>query len=170
MKFISPALLAINFSRLGTVLMVILVILIILLVALYFVSGKLERKQFEQQKVLEATAQVTNMLVIDKKHMPLKEAPFPKNVYEQTPFYLRWMKVDVVKAKIGPKVFTLMAEKQVFKSLPVMGECRVRISGIYITEILKGAVVDEAEIAKRTKANAKAAKKAEKAAAKAKKK
>ena len=56
-------------------------------------------------------------------------------VYEQTPKYMRWMKVPVVKAKIGPKVMTLMADNSVFETLPVKKEVKVVVSGIYITEI-----------------------------------
>ena len=44
-------------------------------------------------------------------------------------------KVPVVKAKIGPKVMTLIADGRVFDSLPVKTEAKVVISGIYITEI-----------------------------------
>ena len=75
------------------------------------------------------------MLVIDKKRMKLKEAGLPKIVYEQTPKYMRWAKVPVVKAKVGPKVMTMMADEKVFAVLPVKTEVKVVVSGIYITEI-----------------------------------
>ena len=86
------------------------------------------------------------MLVIDKKKMKIKEANLPKIVYEQTPKYMRWAKVPVVKAKIGPKVMTLMADERVFQALPVKTEAKVVISGIYITEIksVRGGAVPAA--------------------------
>jgi hypothetical protein len=77
------------------------------------------------------------------------------------------MSVYVVKAKIGPRIFNLMCEKPIFDQLPVKSTVQAKISGAYITEIIKGAVVSEKELEKRTKANAKAAKKAEKEAKKA---
>ena len=118
-----------------TVLIVILVILIITLTILYFVGKRLEKRQVESQALMEAAAQTVSMLIIDKKKMKLKEAGLPKMVYDQTPKYLRRSKVPVVKAKIGPKVMTLMADPRVFEALPVKSEVKVVMSGIYISEI-----------------------------------
>ena len=56
-------------------------------------------------------------------------------VYEQTPKYMRWAKVPVVKAKVGPKVMTLMADERAFQMLPVKTEAKVVVSGIYITAV-----------------------------------
>ena len=117
------------------VLLVILVIAVIALAVLYFLGRKLEKRQVEQQQLLEMSKQTVSMLVIDKKKMKIKESGLPKIVYEQTPKYMRWAKVPVVKAKIGPKVMTLIADGRVFDSLPVKTEAKVVISGIYITEI-----------------------------------
>ena len=122
----------------NTVLNIILVILIILvaaLAALYFLGRRLEKRQVEQQNLLQAAAQTVTMLVIDKKKMKIKDANLPKIVYEQTPKYLRWAKVPLVKAKVGPKVATLIADEKVFAALPVKTEVKVVISGIYITEL-----------------------------------
>lgn len=120
------------------VLLIILVIVAVVLAVLYFAGRKLEKRQVEQQQLMEAAKQTVSMLVIDKKKMKLKEAPLPKMVYEQTPWYARWAKVPIVKAKVGPKVMTLIADDKVFNELPVKTEARVVVSGIYITEI-KGA-------------------------------
>lgn len=86
------------------------------------------------------------MLVIDKKKLKLKEAGLPKIVYEQTPKYMRWAKVPVVKAKVGPRVMTLMADERVFAALPLKTEAKVVVSGIYITEIksVRGGVIPQA--------------------------
>ncbi|MFR5600829.1 MAG: hypothetical protein ACLTKI_00010 [Lachnospiraceae bacterium] len=117
------------------VLLIILVIAAIVLAVLYFLGNKLQKRQVEQQAMLEAAAQTVSILVIDKKRMKLKQAGLPKMVYEQTPKYMRWAKVAVVKAKVGPKVMTLLADDRVFESLPVKSEAKVVVSGIYITEI-----------------------------------
>lgn len=128
-----------------TVLMVILVIVAAGLAVLYFLGRKLEKRQVEQQQLLEASKQTVSMLVIDKKKMKIKEAGLPKIVYEQTPKYMRWAKVPVVKAKVGPKVMTLMADERVFAALPVKTEAKVVVSGIYISEIksIRGGAVPQ---------------------------
>jgi len=116
----------------------------VVLAVLYFLGRKLEKRQVEQQAMMEAAKQTVSILVIDKKKMKIKDAGLPKMVYEQTPKYMRWAKVPVVKAKVGPKVMTLMADEKVFAALPLKTEAKVVVSGIYITEIKSvrgGAVV-----------------------------
>ena len=122
-------------STVLNVLLAILVIAVIVLAVLYFLGRKLEKRQVEQQALLEAAKQTVSMLVIDKKKMKIRDAGLPKMVYEQTPRYMRWAKVPVVKAKVGPRVMTLMADERVFAMLPVKAEAKVVISGIYITDI-----------------------------------
>jgi type II secretory pathway pseudopilin PulG len=117
------------------VLLVILIIVAAALAVLYFVGRKLEKRQVEQQNLLQAAAQTVTMLVIDKKKLKIKDANLPKIVYEQTPKYMRWAKIPMVKAKVGPKVMTLLADDKVFAALPVKAEVKVVISGIYITEL-----------------------------------
>ena len=115
------------------VLLVILVILIVACVALYFVGKKAEKKQADQQAQLDA--QTVSILVIDKGRMKLKEAGLPDIVIENTPKYLRRSKVPVVKAKVGPKIMTLMCDAQVYPLIPVKKEVKATISGIYITAV-----------------------------------
>ncbi len=130
-------------NTLITIVAVILLILLAALVALYFIGQRLQSRQAEQQAALEAHKQTVSMLVIDKKKMKVKDSGLPKIVYEQMPKYLRWTKIPVVKAKVGPKVMTLMADEKVFQSLPLKTEAKVVISGIYITEIksVRGGIV-----------------------------
>ena len=118
------------------VLLVIIAILVVALIALIIVGNKLRKKQTENQAQIDAAKQIMSMLIIDKKKMKLKEAGLPKIVLEQTPKYLQRSKVPVVKAKIGPKVMTLIADVKVFDALPVKMESKVKVSGIYITEII----------------------------------
>ena len=117
------------------VLLVLLIIAAVVLAVLYFLGNKLQKRQAEQQQMLDAAAQTVSMLVIDKKKLKLTQAGLPKMVVDQTPKYMRWTKVPVVKAKIGPKVMTLIADARVFESLPVKTEAKVVLSGIYISQI-----------------------------------
>ncbi|MDF2511547.1 MAG: hypothetical protein K0S04_1413 [Herbinix sp.] len=84
---------------------------------------------------MQAAAQTVSILVIDKKKMKMKEAGLPKIVLDQTPKYMRGTKVPVVKAKIGPKVMTLIADAKVYDIIPVKKEVKAVISGIYIMDV-----------------------------------
>lgn len=122
-------------SPLTIVLIVILVLVIAACIALYIFGKKAEKKQAAQREQMEAAAQLVSMLIIDKKKMKLKEAGLPAAVIENTPKYLRRTKIPVVKAKIGPKIMTLMCENKVFEVMPVKKEIKAVVSGLYITEI-----------------------------------
>lgn len=122
-------------SKLTIVLLVILVVLIIACIALYFLGKRAEKKQAEQQEQLDAVKQTVSILVIDKGRIRLKDAGFPPIVLENTPKYLRRSKVPVVKAKVGPKVMTLMCDAQVYPTIPVKKEVKATVSGIYITGV-----------------------------------
>ena len=117
------------------ILIIVLVIIIGGFVALYFFGKRTEKKQAAQQEQLEAAAQQVSLLVIDKKKMKVKEAGFPAVVLENTPKYLRFMKVPVVKAKIGPRIMTLMCDAKIFPNIPIKKEVKATISGIYITSV-----------------------------------
>lgn len=125
------------------VLGIIALVLIVLMVVLYFVGKKMQKKQDESQAQMEAASQVASILVIDKKKMKLKDAGLPKIVVDNTPKYLRGSKVPIVKAKVGPKVMSLMCDEKIYPQLPVKKELKVVISGIYIMGV-KGRGVLEA--------------------------
>lgn len=117
------------------VVIVILVLLIAALVALTIYGRKLQKKQEETQKEMQAASQSVSMLVIDKKRMKLKESGLPQLVIDQTPKYMRGQKVPIVKAKVGPKIMPLICDEKVFELVPVKKEIRAVVSGIYIMEV-----------------------------------
>ena len=120
------------------VLLAIIIILVAAIVLLIYFGNKMQKKQAENQVQLDAMAQTLSMLIIDKKRLKIKESGLPPMVIEQTPKYLRWSKLPIVKAKVGPKVMNLVADEKIFDLLPVKKEVKVVVSGIYITAI-KGA-------------------------------
>lgn len=130
-------------STVTIVLLVILAILLIAVGAMIFIGNRMQKKQDAQQEQLEAAAQQVSMLIIDKKRMKLKEAGFPQFVVDNTPKYLRRSKVPVVKAKIGPRIMTLMCDAAVFEQIPVKKEVKATVSGIYITAVrgIRGSLV-----------------------------
>ena len=117
------------------VMLVILIVLIIACVVLYFLGKRAEKKQAEQQAQLDAVAQTMSMLIIDKGRLRLKDAGLPQIVVDNTPKYLRRSKVPVVKAKIGPRIMTLMCDAEIFPLIPVKKEVKATVSGIYITAV-----------------------------------
>ena len=145
-----------------TVLIILLVVAVVALFFLYRTGMKMQTEQAQNQLMLEKYAQVASLLIIDKKKMPFKQAPFPKEVFDTAPRRARLMKVYVVRAKIGPKVFNLMCDRDTFEDVPVKATIKARISGMYLMEILQGAVPSERNIKKRKKAKKKAEKKAAK--------
>lgn len=122
-------------STFSIVMIVIIVILIAACIALYFFGKKAEKRQAEQQEQMDAVAQTVSMLIIDKKKMKLKESGLPASVIESTPKYLRRTKVPVVKAKVGPRIMTLVSDAAIFDTIPVKKEVKAVVSGIYIMEV-----------------------------------
>ena len=121
------------------ILLIILAVILVLLVVLYFVGSKMQRKQAASQEQMDAMKQTLSMLIIDKKKMKLKDANLPDMVLQQTPKYMRRMKMPFVKAKVGPRIMTLIADPKVYEILPVKKEVKAVVSGIYITEIKSAA-------------------------------
>ena len=115
--------------KFAIVLLTILIIMIIALIVLYFVGKRAQKKKEEQDAQIAAAAQTISMLIIDKKKM------LPANVIAQTPKMLRRSKLPIVKAKVGPKVMTLICDGQIFDSVPVKKEVKATVSGLYITAV-----------------------------------
>jgi len=130
--------------------LIVIAVLIVLLVILYFAGKKLQKKQSEQQALLEANKQTMTMLVIDKKRMKLKDANLPQSVMSQVPKLSRNVKVPLVKVKAGPQVITLFCDENIFDLVPVKKEVKAEVSGMYIVGIkgLHGTVIKKDEVKK----------------------
>lgn len=122
-------------STVTIVLLVILAVLVIAAGVLYFLGRRAQKKQEEQQAQLDSMAQSVSMLIIDKKKMKLKESGLPAAVIAQTPKLMRNSKVPIVKAKVGPKVMTLICDANIFDAIPVKKEVKATVSGLYITNV-----------------------------------
>ena len=59
-------------TSIWSILVLVLVILAVILFLLYRQGQKLQARQVESQKLLDAYSQVVSMLIIDKKKMKLK--------------------------------------------------------------------------------------------------
>ena len=124
---------------------IVLVILIAILIVLYFVGKKMQKRQDENNAMLQANKQYVSMLIIDKKRMKIREAGLPQAVLDQTPKALRGSKMPIVKAKIGPQIMSLICDEKIFEDVPVKKEVKAAVSGIYILEVkgLHGKTVTE---------------------------
>ena len=109
-----PNLLLIN--TFSIVMLSITGVMLIAVIVLFFVGKKLDKKQKEQQDMLDSNRQTISMLVIDKKKVRFKDAGFPQSVVDQAPKLSRFMKVPVVKAKVGPQLVTMIADEKIFDS------------------------------------------------------
>ena len=100
-----------------------------------FSRQKGAEKRDEQEAQLAANAQTVSMLIIDKKRMRLKDSGLPQVVIDQTPKMMRHSKLPIVKAKVGPKVMSLIADEAVYDLIPLKKEVKATVSGIYITKV-----------------------------------
>lgn len=114
---------------------VVIVVLIAILTVLYFLGKKAQKKQAEQQAVMEENKQTVSMLIIDKKRIKLKDSGLPQIVIDQTPKLMRGSKLPIVKAKVGPQILSLVSDEKIFDSIPIKKEVKAVVSGIYILDV-----------------------------------
>ena len=122
-------------STVSIVLIVVLVVVLVALGVLAFWGNKQQKKAESAQQQIEAAAQPMTMLVIDKKKMKLTESGLPKIVIDSTPKLMRRTKVPVVKAKVGPRIMTLIADDKIYDLIPVRQEIKAMVSGMYILSV-----------------------------------
>ena len=117
------------------VLLIILAALVALLIFLYFWGKKLQKRQDESREKMEETKQSVQMLVIDKKMLPIKSSGLPQAAIDQTPKYLRRSKLPIVKARCQGKIMTFIADSNIYPVIPVKKEVKATISGLYIMDV-----------------------------------
>lgn len=124
------------------VLIVIAAVLVGGIIGLYFLGKRAEKKKAEQDEQIAAAAQQITMLVIDKKKLHLKDSGLPQAVIDQSPRLAKLTKLPIVKAKVGPKIMTFIAEGTVFDMIPLKKEVKATVSGLYITAVkgLRGPI------------------------------
>ena len=115
--------------------LVVLAISAALIGVLYFFGKKAQKRQAEQQEMLQANKQTVSMLIIDKKRMRIKDSGLPQMVIDQTPKMMRRSKLPIVKAKVGPQIMSLICDEKIFESVPVKKEVKASVSGIYILDV-----------------------------------
>ena len=135
------------------IMIIVIVVALAIMFVLYRVGDKLQKKQSAQREQMVEAAQPMNMLIIDKKMLPMKDAGLPKMVMEQTP--KRYQKA-IAKVKVGPQIMNMICDDAIFDELPTRGEVKAMVSGIYIISVksVRGKkVAQEEETGKKKKGN-----------------
>ncbi len=117
------------------ILLIVAVVIGIVIVGLYFLNRWSYKKMNQQETLIEKTKAPATIYVIDKKKTKASEANLPKAVVQQLPKIYKFMKMHLVKAKVGPQVVTLMCEKKIFEAIPVKKTVKVELAGIYIVSV-----------------------------------
>ena len=111
------------------------IIALLLGVGVYFLNKWAGKRSAQQQEMVQQHKQTMSIYVIDKKKDKLTNANFPKAMADQIPRLGRIMKMPLVKAKIGPQIHTLIADKKVFDALPLKKTVKVELAGMYIVSM-----------------------------------
>lgn len=117
------------------ILLIVAAVIGIIVAVLYFLGKKAQKRQAEQQEMLQANRQTVSMLIIDKKRMRIKDSGLPQMVIDQTPKMMRRSKLPIVKAKIGPQIMSLICDEKIFDYVPVKKEVKAVVSGIYVLDV-----------------------------------
>ena len=110
------------------IVLIVLAVIAVILGLLYYFGKKAQTKQAAQQEQMEAMKQTVSMLIIDKKKLRMKDSGLPQMVIDQTPKMMR-------RAKVGPRIMTLICDAAIFDQIPVKKEVKATVSGIYITGV-----------------------------------
>lgn len=117
------------------IMIIVIVVALAIMFVLYRVGDKLQKKQSAQREQMVEAAQPMNMLIIDKKMLPMKDAGLPKMVMEQTPKRYQKAKLPIAKVKVGPQIMNMICDDAIFDELPTRGEVKAMVSGIYIISV-----------------------------------
>ena len=136
------------------IMIIVIVVALAIMFVLYRVGDKLQKKQSAQREQMAEAAQPMNMLIIDKKMLPMKDAGLPKMVMEQTPKRYQKAKLPIAKVKVGQQIMNMICDDAIFDELPTRGEVKAMVSGIYIISVksVRGKkVAQEEETGKKKK-------------------
>lgn len=126
------------------VLGIVAAVMAVLLAVMYFLGKRLQKKQESQQEAMDAAAQQMTLYIIDTKMMKAMDANLPKMVTDQIPKYMRRAKLPIVKAKVGPRIMSLICDAKVFDTIAPKQEVKATVSGLYITAAkrIRGPIVE----------------------------
>ena len=117
------------------ILIIVGVVLVLLVAGLYFLNNWASKKMTKQNDIIAKTKQSASIYVIDKKRDKAQNVTLPKVVVQNLPKLSKRIKMNFIKAKIGPQIMTLMSDKATFEYLSAKKNFQVELSGIYIVSV-----------------------------------
>lgn len=145
---------------LSDIVLLVFLIVAILAFGFYFLNKWAYKRMNTQNEMIEQYKTTQTAYIIDKKRDKAANVNLPKAVQEKMPKASRLMKMNFVKVKIGPQILTLMADKNVYKALPLKKSVKIDVAGLYIVSMAGLKTPEQMRaIEKEKKAKAKQAKK-----------
>lgn len=117
------------------IIIIVAIVIVAILGGLYYLNKRSMRRMIQAQDFIDQNRMTVQIFVIDKKQEKPSPTNLPKSVYEQMPKSTRIRKANLVKAKVGPQIVTLMCDKPVFDVLPVKKSIKVDLAGMYIITV-----------------------------------
>lgn len=117
------------------IIIIVAIVIVAILGGLYYLNKRSMRRMIQAQDFIDQNRMTVQIFVIDKKQEKPSPTNLPKSVYEQMPKSTRMRKANLVKAKVGPQIVTLMCDKPVFDVLPVKKSIKVDLAGMYIITV-----------------------------------
>lgn len=121
--------------NMSDVFLIVILVLVAIFVGLYFLNKRGMKRMIQAQDFIDQNRMTVQIFVIDKRQEKPTEKNVPKAVYEQMPKTAKMRKTNLVRAKIGPQIVTLMCDNPVYEVLPVKKNVKVDIAGMYIVSI-----------------------------------
>lgn len=120
----------------GDIFIIVAVVLAIVFFVVYKFSSKRYKESLQAQDFIQATKQIASIYVIDKKFDKPTEKDFNKQIFEQMKGSATRHKLCMIKAKVGPQIATLIADKPVYDVLTPKKTYKVELSGLYIVSVV----------------------------------
>lgn len=117
------------------VFLIIIIILALIFVGMYYLNKRGMRRMIQAQDFIDQNRTTVQIFVIDKRQEKPSPSNMPKVVYEQMSKAAKMRKTNLVRAKVGPQIVTLMCDKPVYNALPTKKNVKVDIAGMYIVSI-----------------------------------
>lgn len=142
--------------------LIALLIISVLVFGFYALNKWASKKMNAQNEMMEQYKMQQTAYIIDKKRDKITNVSMPKAVMEQVPKRAKLVKMNFVKAKIGPQIVTLIAaDKNIYNAVPVKKTVKIEISGLYLVGMAGLKTAEQMRAAERDKKEkAKLAKKA----------
>lgn len=124
-----------NILNVSDIMIIVIVVLALLCAGMYYLNKRGMKKMIQAQDFIDQNRTTVQIFVIDKRQEKPSSSNMPKAVFEQMPKTAKMRKTNLVRAKVGPQIVTLMCDKPVYEVIPVKKTIKVDLAGMYIVGI-----------------------------------